>query len=41
VRELKERYREAAYQSLEDIAVMSVRKHPLRQLADYLLQREY
>jgi geranylgeranyl diphosphate synthase type II len=39
--ELKEKYRLAAYQSLEDIAVLSHRKEPLRQLADYLLQREY
>lgn len=41
VRELKEQYRLAAYQSLEDIAVISKRKEPLRQLADFLLQREY
>lgn len=39
--ELKEKYRLAAYQSLEDIAVLARRKEPLRQLADYLLQREY
>jgi geranylgeranyl diphosphate synthase, type II len=39
--ELKEKYRLAAYQSLEDIAVLTRRKEPLRQLADYLLQREY
>jgi len=41
VRELKEQYRLAAYQSLEDIAVLSKRKEPLKQLVDYLLQREY
>jgi len=41
VRELKEHYREAAHQSLEDIAVLSARKEPLSQLTDYLLQREY
>jgi geranylgeranyl diphosphate synthase type II len=41
VRELKEQYRKAAVQSLEDIAVLSVRKEPLRQLIDLLLQREY
>jgi geranylgeranyl diphosphate synthase type II len=41
VRELKEHYRQAAHQSLEDIAVLSRRKEPLRQLTDYLLQREY
>jgi geranylgeranyl diphosphate synthase type II len=40
VQELKEQYRAAAYQSLEDIAVLSVRKEPLRMLVDYLLQRE-
>src|SRR6201991_3018739 len=41
VRELKEQYRLAAYQSLEDIAVLAKRKEPLKQLVDYLLQREY
>jgi geranylgeranyl diphosphate synthase, type II len=41
VRELKEQYRQAAYQSLEDIAVLSSRKEPLRGLVEYLLQREY
>jgi geranylgeranyl diphosphate synthase, type II len=41
VRELKEQYRQAAHQSLEDIAVLKTRKEPLRQLADSLLQREY
>ena len=41
VRELKEQYRQAAYQSLEDIAVLSKRKESLKQLIDYLLQREY
>jgi geranylgeranyl diphosphate synthase type II len=41
VRELKEQYRKAAAQSLEDVAVLSVRKEPLRQLTDFLLQREY
>ncbi len=41
VRELKDKYREAAVQSLEDIAVLSVRKEPLRELIDLLLQREY
>ncbi|MBS1660885.1 MAG: polyprenyl synthetase family protein [Bacteroidetes bacterium] len=41
VRELKEQYRAAAYQSLEDIAVLSKRKEPLKQLVDYLLTREY
>jgi geranylgeranyl diphosphate synthase type II len=41
VRELKEDYRRAAYQCLEDIAVLSSRKGPLRQLTDFLLQREF
>lgn len=41
VRELKEQYRQAAHQSLEDIAVLSRRKEPLRKLTDQLLQREY
>jgi geranylgeranyl diphosphate synthase type II len=41
VRELKEQYRQAAHQSLEDIAVLARRKEPLRQLTDLLLQREY
>ncbi len=41
VRELKEKYRQAAYQSLEDIAVLAKRKESLRQFADFLLQREY
>ena len=41
VRELKEKYRQAAHESLEDVAVLNRRKDPLRQLTDYLLQREY
>jgi geranylgeranyl diphosphate synthase type II len=41
VRELKDKYRETAVQSLEDIAVLSVRKEPLRELIEFLLQREY
>jgi geranylgeranyl diphosphate synthase type II len=40
-RELKEKYMDAAYQHLEDIAVLSKRKEPLRQLAAFLVQREY
>lgn len=40
-RELKEKYMEAAYQHLEDIAVLSKRKEPLRELAAFLVQREY
>ena len=38
--ELKEKFLAAAYQSLEDIAVLSSRKGPLRQLAAWLMQRE-
>jgi geranylgeranyl diphosphate synthase, type II len=38
--ELKERYLNEAFAHLEDIAVTSVRKQPLRQLAHYLVQRE-
>lgn len=40
-RELKEKYLQTAWQHLEDIAVMSVRKKPLRELAEFLIQREY
>jgi len=41
VRDLKEQYRHAALQSLEDVAVLSSRKDQLRRLTDSLLQREY
>ena len=41
VRERKEEYRQAAHQSLEDIAVLNTRKEPLRRLTDLLLQREF
>jgi geranylgeranyl diphosphate synthase type II len=40
-RTLKEKYMDAAYQYLEDIAVVSKRKEPLVQLAAFLVQREY
>jgi geranylgeranyl diphosphate synthase type II len=39
-RELKDRYVIQAEQHLEDIAVITVRKQPLRQLASVLVQRE-
>jgi len=39
--ELKEKYLQTALQHLEDIAVVSVRKKPLLDLADFLIQREY
>ncbi len=38
---LKQKYVETAYRHLEDIAVVSVRKKPLMQLAEFLVQREY
>jgi geranylgeranyl diphosphate synthase type II len=39
-RELKEKYLQTALQHLEDTAVLSVRKKPLVELAEYLIQRE-
>ena len=39
--ELKEKYIQEAYQHLEDIAVVSKRKEPLKQLALFLTQREH
>ena len=39
--ELKEKYVNEAFRHLEDFAVVSVRKEPLRQLADFLVQREH
>ena len=39
--ELKEKYVNQAFKHLEDIAVVSVRKEPLKQLADFLVQREH
>jgi geranylgeranyl diphosphate synthase, type II len=39
--DLKEKYTASAFQHLEDIAVMSARKEPLKQLAKLLVQREY
>ena len=38
---LKEKYLQTAYQHLEDIAVLSVRKKPLMELAEFLVQRDY
>lgn len=40
-RELKTHYHDAACRNLEDIAVLSIRKAPLRALVEFLLQREY
>ena len=39
--QLKNQYFEKAMQHLEDIAVLNRRKEPLRQLAQFLVQREY
>ena len=38
---LKEKYMGTAMQHLEDVAVLSVRKKPLMELAAYMIQREY
>jgi geranylgeranyl diphosphate synthase type II len=40
-RQLKEKNVAAAFQHLEDIAVVSVRKQPLKDLANFLVQRDY
>jgi geranylgeranyl diphosphate synthase type II len=39
--ELKERYLKEALQHLDDLAVLSKRKEPLKQLALFLTQREH
>lgn len=39
--ELKEKYINTAFQHLEDIAVLSSRKEPLKKLAMFLVQREH
>lgn len=39
-RELKEKYLQTALGHLEDIAVLSARKEPLKELAGFLIQRE-
>ncbi|HMI78240.1 MAG TPA: polyprenyl synthetase family protein [Ferruginibacter sp.] len=39
-RELKDKYLQSSLKHLEDTAVLSVRKKPLRELADYLMLRE-
>ncbi len=38
--ELKDKYLQTALKHLEDTAVLSVRKKPLKELADYLMMRE-
>lgn len=40
-KESKAEYMNTAMQHLEDIAVVAVRKKPLRELADYLISRDY
>ncbi|MBD0276844.1 MAG: polyprenyl synthetase family protein [Flavisolibacter sp.] len=40
-RELKEKYMQEAFSHLDDIAVLSKRKEPLKELALFLIQREY
>lgn len=40
-RALKEKYLQSALKHLDDIAVVSIRKKPLEDLAAYLIQREY
>jgi geranylgeranyl diphosphate synthase type II len=40
-RQLKEQYIGTAFKHLEDIAVLSVRKKPLQELAAFLVQRDY
>jgi geranylgeranyl diphosphate synthase type II len=39
--ELKNRFLDEAFTHLEDIAVVSVRKQPLKDLAQFLVQREH
>lgn len=40
-KELKEKYLQTALTHLQDIAVLSSRKKPLEELAEFLIQREY
>jgi geranylgeranyl diphosphate synthase, type II len=40
-KQLKERYLQTALQHLEDIAVSSKRKEPLRELANFLINRNH
>ena len=40
-KELKEKYYKIAMDHLEEIAVLSVRKKPLMELAEYLINREH
>jgi geranylgeranyl diphosphate synthase, type II len=38
---LKEKYVQTAYKHLEDIAVVSIRKKPMMEVAEFLIQRDY
>ena len=40
-KELKEKYYKIAMQNMEEIAVLSARKKPLTELAEYLINREH
>jgi geranylgeranyl diphosphate synthase type II len=40
-KQLKEKYMQTAFKHLDDIAVLSIRKKPLMELAEFLVQREY
>ncbi len=40
-KELKEKYLKEAFHHLEEIAVLSLRKRPLKELAEYLIEREH
>ena len=39
--QLKNKFLDEAFEHLEDIAVLSVRKEPLKQLALFLIQRQH
>jgi geranylgeranyl diphosphate synthase type II len=39
--QLKDKYLQTALKHLEDIAVLNIRKEPLKELAEFLIQREY
>ncbi|HEY6504115.1 MAG TPA: polyprenyl synthetase family protein [Chitinophagaceae bacterium] len=39
--QLKNKFLDEAFQHLEDVAVLSIRKEPLKQLAGYLVQRDH
>jgi len=39
--QLKDKYLQTALKHLEDIAVLNIRKEPLKELAEFLIQRDY